>query len=88
MVLQPPQATVCLGSQSLEGSSGVAWFEAEIARLKEALKQRQLIGVATGLLAQSFAITPEQAWTLTADNADHEASGVANSKLRSVKDQP
>jgi hypothetical protein len=86
MVLQPPQATACLGSQSLEGTSGVARFEAEIARLKEVLRQRQLIGVATGLLARRFAIGPEQAWTLSADDSEDEAS-VANSKLRIVKDQ-
>ncbi|HET9779543.1 MAG TPA: hypothetical protein VFP81_09700 [Propionibacteriaceae bacterium] len=57
-------------------------MEAEIAQLKEAL-----IGVATGLLAQRFTITRERAWTLAADNADDENSGVANSRLRIVKDQ-
>ena len=88
MVLQPPQATVCLGSQSLEPSSGVAHLEAEIAQLKEALRQLKQIGVATSLLARRFAITPEQAWTLAAANADHQASGVAKSKLRIVKDRP
>jgi AmiR/NasT family two-component response regulator len=88
MVLQQPQATVCLGSQSLEPSSGVAQLEAEIPQLTEALRQRKQIGVATGLLARRFAITPEQAWTLAAANADHQASGVANLELRIVKDQP
>jgi hypothetical protein len=37
MVLQPPQARVCSGSQSLLASCGVARLEAEIAQLKEAL---------------------------------------------------
>ena len=78
MVLQPI-ARVCSGSQSLKASSRATRLEADIAQLKEALRQRQQIGVATGLLAQRFAITPEQALTLAADNADDEASGVANS---------
>jgi hypothetical protein len=59
MVLLLPQARVCSGSQSLLASSGVAQLEAEIAQLKEAL-----IGVATGPLAQRFAIGPERACTL------------------------
>ena len=42
-----------LSSQSLEASSRVAQLEAEIAQLKEALRQRQQIGVATGLLAHA-----------------------------------
>ncbi len=48
---------------SLE-TSRVAQLEAEIAQLKDALARRQQIGVATGLLAQRFAISPEQAWSL------------------------
>ena len=88
MVWQSPQARVCSGSKSLVASSCVAQLEAEIAQLKEALSQRQRIGVATGLLARRFAITPEPAWTLVVDDADNENSGVANSKLRIVKDQP
>jgi hypothetical protein len=60
---------------------------AEIAQLKEALRQRQQIGVATGRLAQRFAITPERAWTVAADKADDENSGVGHAKLRMVKDQ-
>jgi len=60
MVLQPPQTRVCSSPQSLEASSGVAQLEAEIAQLKQALRQRQHIGVATGLLAQRFAKRPEQ----------------------------
>jgi hypothetical protein len=51
-------------------------------------RQRQQIGVATGLLAQRFAISPERAWTLAADNADDENSGVAGSKLSILKDKP
>ena len=78
MVLQPPRARVCSGSQSLEASSCVAQLEAEIAQLTEALRQRQLLGVATVLVAQRFAIIPERYSTLAADNAD-ENSGAANS---------
>ena len=85
MVWQSPQARVCSGSKSLVASSCVAQLEAEIAQLKEALSQRQRIGVTTG---RRFAITPERAWTLVVDDADNENSGVANSKLRIVKDQP
>ena len=66
----------------------MAQLEAETAHLTEALRQRQQIGVATGLLAQRFAITPQRAWTVAADNVDDENGGVANSKLRIVKDQP
>jgi AmiR/NasT family two-component response regulator len=75
MVLQPAQATVCSGPQSVEASSGVAQLAAEIAQLMESLRQRQQIGVATGLLAQRFAITPKRAMTLT-DDADDENRGV------------
>ena len=42
----------------------VAQLEAEVAQLKEALANRQQIGVAIGLLAQRFAISPERAWSL------------------------
>jgi ANTAR domain len=42
----------------------VAQLEAEIAQLKDALTRRQQIGVATGLLAQRFAISPDRAWSL------------------------
>jgi hypothetical protein len=48
----------------LEGSSRVAQLEAEIAQLKDALARRQQIGVATGLLAQRFSVTPDRAWSL------------------------
>ncbi len=48
----------------LEGSSQVAQLEAEIAQLKDALARRQQIGVATGLLAQRFSVTPDRAWSL------------------------
>lgn len=87
MVLQPPQARVCHGSQSLKGSFRVAQLESEIAQLKEALRQREQIGAATGLQAQCFAISPERAWTLAVDDDDDENSGV-HSRLRIVKDQP
>jgi hypothetical protein len=87
MVLQPPQARVCSSSQSLEPSSGLAQLEAEIPHRGEALTQRQQVGVASGLLAQCFAITPERAWTVAADKADDEDSCLAQAKLRMVKDQ-
>jgi hypothetical protein len=48
---------------SLE-TSRVAQLEAEVAQLKDALARRQQIGVAVGLLAQRFAISPERAWSL------------------------
>lgn len=57
MVSQPPQARVCSCSQSLEASSCVAQLEADIAPRIEALRQRQQIGMATGLLAQRLAVT-------------------------------
>ena len=87
MVLQPPHARVCARSESLEASSCVAQLEAQLTQLKE-LRQRQRIGVATGLLAQCFAITHERACVLAAHNADGENGCVATSRLRIVKDQP
>jgi hypothetical protein len=42
----------------------VAELEAEIAQLKDALARRQQIGVAIGLLAQRFTISPDRAWSL------------------------
>jgi AmiR/NasT family two-component response regulator len=88
MVMQPRHARVCSSSQSLEASSRVTGVGADIPQLKEALRQRQQIGVATGLLFQRFAISPERAWTLAADNADDENTGVAGSKLSILKDKP
>ncbi|HEX5905642.1 MAG TPA: ANTAR domain-containing protein [Propionibacteriaceae bacterium] len=44
--------------------SRVAQLEAENAQLRDALTRRQQIGVATGLLAQRFAVSPERAWSL------------------------
>jgi ANTAR domain len=70
MVSQPPitQVGSPLSSSAildgLEASARVAELEAEIAQLKEALARRQLIGVATGLLAQRFNISPDRAWSL------------------------
>ena len=52
MVLQPLRARVGLGAHSLKASSRVPQLEAEIATLKEAPRQRQQIGVATGQLAR------------------------------------
>ena len=51
-------------SESLEFRARVAELEMEIAQLRDALVRRQQIGVATGLLAQRFAITPDRAWSL------------------------
>jgi hypothetical protein len=70
MVSQPPITEV--GSplpssailDGMEASARVAELQAEIAQLKEALVRRQLIGVATGLLAQRFGISPDRAWSL------------------------
>jgi hypothetical protein len=70
MVQQPQQTQVGLPCPSsaildgLEASARVAELEAEIAQLKEALARRQLIGVATGLLAQRFSMSPDRAWSL------------------------
>ena len=50
--------------ESLETRARIAELEAEVAQLKEALARRQQIGVATGLLAQRFAISPDRAWSL------------------------
>ena len=88
MVLPPPQAKVGSRSACLEASARVAQLEAQIAQLKEALRQRQQIGVATSLRAQRFTVTPERACTLPAYDADHENSGVAHTKLRIVRDKP
>lgn len=64
MVLSPQHtdAGSVAGMRGLD--SRVAQLEAEIAQLKDALARRQQIGVATGLLAQRFAISPERAWSL------------------------
>jgi hypothetical protein len=50
----------CSGSQSLEASSSVAQLETKIAQREEALRQRQLIGVATGLLPRRSSISRER----------------------------
>jgi hypothetical protein len=86
MVVQPPQTRVCLSCQSLEASSRTAQLEVDIAQLNEALRQRQQIGLATGLLAHRFAIILERGWTVAGDKVD-ENSCAANSKLGIVKDQ-
>jgi hypothetical protein len=69
MVSQLPPTEVGLVFESVQvesqqASSRVAELEAEIAHLKEALARRQQIGVATGLLAQRFGISPDRAWSL------------------------
>ena len=87
MVMQPRHARVCSSSQSLEASSRVTGVGADIPQLKEALRQRQQIEPSIGVLAQRFAITPEWAWTVTADKTEDENSSVPNSRLRIVNDQ-
>ena len=52
MVLQPPHARLCSGSQDLAISSRVAQLAADIAQPEEALRQRRQIGLATGLLVK------------------------------------
>jgi hypothetical protein len=64
MVSPPPPTHVGLVAESLDISSRVAELEAEIAQLRDALTRRQQIGVAVGLLAQRFAVSPERAWSL------------------------
>jgi hypothetical protein len=65
MVSQPPPTEeVGLILENLEASDRVAELEAEVAQLKQALARRQQIGVATGLLAQRFGISPDRAWSL------------------------
>jgi hypothetical protein len=63
MVSQPSHTTA--GSAAVSDiSSRVTELEAEIAQLRDALARRQQIGVATGLLAQRFGISPDRAWSL------------------------
>jgi hypothetical protein len=64
MVSQPPPTEVSSILDVLEASDRVAELEIEVAQLKEALERRRQIGVATGLLAQRFAISPDRAWSL------------------------
>ena len=64
MVSQPPPTEVGSILDVLETNTRVAELETEIAQLKEALERRQQIGVATGLLAQRFTISPDRAWSL------------------------
>jgi ANTAR domain len=64
MVSQAPHPGARLVAGRPDTGSRVAELEAEIAQLKHALATRQQIGVATGLLAQRFAITPDRAWSL------------------------
>jgi ANTAR domain len=64
MVSRPPDTAAGSVAGSQDTSSRVAELEAEIAQLRDALARRQQIGVATGLLAQRFGISPDQAWAL------------------------
>jgi ANTAR domain len=63
-MVSQPQTGVGLVAGSIDTSSRVAELEAEIAQLRDALARRQQIGVATGLLAQRFGISPDRAWSL------------------------
>ena len=64
MVSQSPHTEAGLISGNGDINSRVAELESEIAQLKDALARRQQIGVATGLLAQRFEISPDRAWSL------------------------
>jgi hypothetical protein len=64
MVSRLPDTTAGSVAGSQDTSSRVVELEAEIAQLRDALARRQQIGVATGLLAQRFGISPDQAWAL------------------------
>ena len=64
MVSQSPHTEGALISGNADTNSRVAELEAEIAQLKDALARRQQIGVATGLLAQRFGLSPDRAWSL------------------------
>ena len=64
MVSQPLHTEAGLVAESPEISCRVAELEVQIAQLRDALARRQQIGVATGLLAQRFGISPERAWSL------------------------
>ena len=63
MVSQPPH-TAAGSVAGSDTSSRVTELEAEIAQLRDALARRQQIGVATGLLAERFGISPDRAWSL------------------------
>src|SRR4029450_806997 len=64
MVLQQPHMEAASVAERPDLDARVAELEVEIAQLRDALTRRQQIGVATGLLAQRFAISPERAWSL------------------------
>jgi ANTAR domain len=64
MVLQQPPTEAGSVAERSDLDARVAELEAEIAQLRDALTRRQQIGVATGMLAQRFAIGPERAWSL------------------------
>ena len=75
MISQQSPVQVGAVLEMLEGSSRVAQLEAEIAQLKDALARRQQIGIATGLLAQRFGITPERAWSLLVRLSQNQLCG-------------
>src|SRR4029434_462958 len=64
MFLQQPRTEAASLAERPDLDARVAELEAEIVQLRDALTRRQQIGVATGLLAQRFGISPERAWSL------------------------
>jgi hypothetical protein len=91
-------SALCLRSDVIEVTHGLAAATSKgLLRLSESAGQLRCgavggrdctaQGSADWLLAQRFAIGPEQVCTLAADNADHENGGIANSRLRILKDQ-
>lgn len=64
MVWTPQHTDAVSVAEAAALVSRVAQLESEVAQLRDALTRRQQIGVATGLLAQRFAISPERAWSL------------------------
>lgn len=61
------------------GLDRVSALEREVAQLREALEQRRVYGVVTGLLAARFGMTPERSWALLVRLSQHN-----NLKLRVV----
>jgi hypothetical protein len=64
MVWTPQHTEAGSVAETADLVSRMVQLEAEVAQLRDALTRRQQIGVATGLLAQRFAISPERAWSL------------------------
>lgn len=56
-----PHCPECTGN-----AERIADLQREVTTLREAVESRQRIGVVTGLLAQRYGITPDDAWRLLA----------------------